>query len=196
MAMSPKDTGGTEKGTGYHPPMLPQETRESIRQSAKKYAEAQVYTLNNSYTTKEEKLEIEVWYQTPIVITGYVFTVACFFWSRGWISGWHAFLITAAAGVIVPTSMWLAYRPGLFFALFMVLDIPVLNWAIPLAVAAWIIFSGHWLEGSLLAVNTALLKLPTGVVPIVANQFLTCRSGMNPKYGLLKCKHGKLYPFE
>ena len=78
----------------------------------------------------------------------------------------------------------------------MVLDIPVLNWAIPLAVAGWIAFSGHWLQGSLLAANTALLKLPTGIVPIVVNQLLTRRSGMNPKYGLLKCKHGKSYPFE
>jgi hypothetical protein len=45
---------------------LNEETTRDLHEAALKASEKNAYSMNNPYTTTEEKIEIEYWYQLPI----------------------------------------------------------------------------------------------------------------------------------
>jgi hypothetical protein len=152
--------------------------------------------MSNPYTTRDEKVEIESWYQLPIHISGIAYIVACLFWAQDIISGWHAFFGAFAVGVLAAVTIWFVYVRKLVFGLCMLLNFPVVGWLIHLGVAGWLGFSGSWTQAAFLAGNRLFFLMPVGYGAILANQILTVKYKMHPKYAALKHFYGKTYPFE
>jgi len=169
---------------------------QKIHIEAHKAAERNVYTLTNPYTTREEKVAIESWYQLPINISGIAYILTCLFWSWGSISFWEAYFIAVAVGVLTAVILWFMYIRKLVFGLSMLLDFPLVGWIIHLGFAAWLGFSGSWTQAIFIAGNRLLFLLPVGFGAIIANQKLASKYPMHPKYAFLKRFYGKTYPFE
>ncbi len=152
--------------------------------------------MTNPHTTRDEKVEIEAWYQLPIDMAGIVFDVSCLFWARGNITGWHAYAMSFAVGVSVAVGVWFVYVKQVVFGLEMLLNFPAVRWLIHLGFAAWLWLSGARIQAIFVACNCLLLLIPVGIGAIVTNQILTSKYKMHPKYAFLNHVYGKEYSFE
>jgi hypothetical protein len=163
---------------------------------AKSTAQKHAYSLTNPYTTQDEKVEIQVWYQLPVDLAGIAYIATCVIWSRGDITGWQAYVMAFAVGVAASIVLWVVYAKRIVFAVKVLVGSPGV-WVVPhIGVAAWLAFTGAWTQAAFLAGNCVLLELPVGLGAILANQILTSRYRMHPKYAFLKHVYGKVYPFE
>jgi hypothetical protein len=88
-----------------------------IEDVARKAAERNVYSLSNPYTTRDEKLEIEVWYQLPLDLSGVACLVTGILWAYGNLVWWEAYLIAFGVGVVTAILLWFAYAPAVTIAL-------------------------------------------------------------------------------
>jgi hypothetical protein len=168
-------------------------TADADRSSAKhKHA----YSLNNPYTTEDEKVEIETWYQLPVDMSAIAFIACCLLWARGSIAGWQAYAIAFAVGVFTAVGIWIAYVKRIVFALKVLFGSPVVWVFMDLGVAACLAFTKQWTQAVFLAGNALLCRIPVGVGAIITNGILTSRYGMHPKYAFLKRVYGKAYPFD
>src|SRR5687767_6575379 len=50
-------------------------TRSRMRRNATRHADAMVYTMNNTYLTKSQKILVEAWFQFPVGIFDYLLMV-------------------------------------------------------------------------------------------------------------------------
>lgn len=171
-------------------------TAREVQNQAQKTKDRHVYLTTNSYTTTDEKVEIEAWYQLPIDLAGFAFDMGCLFWARGNIGGWHAYAISFAVGILTAVTLWFVYVKRIVFGLSMLTNFPVIRWLIHFGFAAWLVLTGSWVQGVLVALNCLLLLIPVGWGAILANQILTLRYKMHPKYAFLKHVYGKEYSFE
>jgi len=154
------------------------------------------YSMDNIHTTRDEKVEIEAWYQLPVDMSGIVFDLSCLFWVRGNITGWHVYAISSAAGILTAIAVWFVYVKKMVFALEMLLNFPVVRWLIHLVFAAWLCLTGAWIQAIFVACNCLLLLMPVGIGAMLTNQMLTSKYEMHPKYAFLKHIYGKIYSFE
>ncbi|MCO5043800.1 MAG: hypothetical protein M9935_00775 [Kiritimatiellae bacterium] len=168
---------------------------ESPVELARKHAERSVYTLGNSYTTIDEKLEIESWYQLPLELAGHTYLITTIFWALGTIGGFVAYVIAVAVGILSAIFIWVAYSRA-FIPLFMVVRLPYIGWFVHLGVAVWLGISGHWLPCIFVVLNRLLFFMPVSFPAMITNQVLTAGYQMHPKYAFLKHFYGKQYPFE
>lgn len=178
-----------------HTPPSESVTKE-IQTQAQKAKDRHIYSMTNTHTTTDEKVEIEAWYQLPSNLAGVAFIVSCLFWARGDINGWHAYAISFAVGIFAALAVWFVYVKQIVFGLSMLTNFPVVRWLIHLGFAAWLCFTGSWVQAIFVAVNCLLLLIPVGFGAILANQILTSRYKMHPKYAFLKHVYGKTYSFE
>lgn len=159
-------------------------------------ADASVYTIGNAFTTTEEKIEIERWYQLPMDIGGYSFLVGLFYYANGEISGLQLFLAANLVGIVAAMFCWFAYSRVLVAALFALLGSSRVSWAVHLGVAAWFFFHSHpWLGGFAIA-NQFTGGMAFSVGAMFFYQLVTRRYRIHPKYAFLKHFYGKTYPFE
>lgn len=172
------------------------ELRAEIRAEAHRYAQAQVYSLQNEFTDVSEKLEIESWFQLPTVCAGYAFLAGSFLYARGLLDAWQLFGIACGADLLVAIVCWFAYNRNWVVPAFMILRFPVLSWSLHFIVAIWFFaHSRHWLGGIVLA-SLFTGHLPFGFPSITFYKLVTLRYAMNPKYAFLKHFYAKRYPFE
>ena len=167
-----------------------------LRSEVRRNAVATHYALDNPFTSQEEKLEIESWYQLPIEIASHTLLITSVLWAYSYTSGWIAYGSAALAGVLVATLLWSLYARSWVVPLFIVVRLPVVGWMLHLGIAAWLAVEGHWGPAILIATNRLLLGIPAGVLASFTNQLLSRRYGMHPKYAFLKHFYGKSYPFE
>lgn len=78
----------------------------------------------------------------------------------------------------------------------MLTNFPVVRWLIHLGFAAWLYFTGSQIQAIFVAANCLLLLIPVGFGAILANEILTKKYKMHPKYAFLKHIYGKTYSFE
>ena len=155
-----------------------------------------VYSKINTYTTINEKVEIEAWYQLPIDLAGLAFDVSCLFWAHGDINGWYAYTISFAVGILTAVTVWFVYVKQVVFGLSILTNFPVVRWIIHIGFAAWLYFTEARIQAIFVAVNCLFLLMPVGFGAILANEILTKKYKMHPKYAFLKHIYGKTYPFE
>jgi len=172
------------------------EIKAEIHEQARKDADASVYTLGNVFTTTEEKLEIERWYQLPSEVAAYTFLVGLFYYASGFLTGLYLYILANGAGILAAAFCWFAYSRVLVGALFSLLANRIISWGAHLGVAFWFISQSRpWLGGF------ALLSLFTGGIPFAIGatffyQIVTRRYRMHPKYAFLKHFYARSYPFE
>jgi len=164
-------------------------------ESARKHAESSLYTMTNPYTTTEEKIEIEAWYQLPVELAGHAFLFTTVAWAFGILGGWAAYGIAVLVGIISAIVIWLAYSRSII-PVFLIIRLPYVGWLIHLGISIWLAASGHWLPAIFLFLNRLLFFLPVGFPVAFVNQVLTFKYKIHPKYAFLKRFYGKEYPFE
>ena len=177
-------------------PMPPSDSvAKEIHIQAKKAHERNAYSMTNTHTTVDEKVEIEAWYQLPVDVAGVAYIASCQFWAWGYISGWHAYVISFAVGILTAVTVWFVYVKRIVFGLEMLLNFPVVRWLIHLGFALWLYFTGSWIQAIFIVCNCLLLLIPVGFGAILSNEILTSRYKMHPKYAFLKHVYGKTYSF-
>ncbi len=173
----------------------PRITPEMVER-AQNDADASVYTLGNPFTTTEEKLEIERWYQLPMDLGGYSFLAGLFYYGSGDLTGWQLFLAANVVGIVAAMFCWFAYSRVLVASLFVLFGSSLVSWAVHLGVAAWFFtHSRPWLGGFALA-NQFTGGMAFSVGAMLFYQVITRRYRIHPKYAFLKHFYAKTYPFE
>jgi hypothetical protein len=130
---------------------------------ARSTAQKRAYSLTNPYTTQDEKVEIEAWYQLPMDLAGVAYIVTCTIWARGDITGWQAYVMAFAVGVAMAIALWVAYAKRIVFAVKVLVGSPGV-WVVPhIGFAAWLAFTGAWTQAAFLAGNCVLLDFPVGL---------------------------------
>lgn len=154
------------------------------------------YDLNNPYTSQQEKLEIECWFQLPMDVSGHAYAVCVVLWALGRLTGWQAYWVASGLGALVSLIAWVAYSPRIIRYAALTARAPILGIIIHLGIIVWLGLQHNWSPMALLILNTITSNGPTGTPAIILNKILTIRHRLHMKYALLKIKYGKMYEFE
>jgi len=71
-----------------------------------------------------------------------------------------------------------------------------LKWLVSIGFAVWLWMNDSSMQAMFIIGNLVLFYMPFGFPAIIANQILTSKYNMHPKYALLKHVYGKEYHFE
>ncbi len=169
---------------------------ENIDNEAKKAAERNVYTMSNPYTTREEKVEIESWYQLPFNTGAWAYLIGCVLWAQGVLNGWEAYFLASGVGIATALFTWFLYSKKTVFILSMSFGFPGIKLVVLLGVAVWLWISGAYTQSIFLIANLVLLGFPVALLSLLVNQMLSKKYHMHPKYAFLKRVYHKRYSFE
>jgi len=163
--------------------------RERIHRRAAAYAEAVVYSMNNTYLTKLQKALVEAVYQTPLGVFGYMLLGHLALVEPR--SYWVAFLVAAICNAVLAVPWWFGANTalanvGFFFG-------GTATMVIELGFAAYFGWQGDWMAcGIAIAAAFGLLTFvaPSTWIYNVLGQ------GMHPKYRIAKRLFGLEFSFE
>jgi hypothetical protein len=170
--------------------------REEIYQKAAARAEATVYTLGNTYLCKEDKREVEFWYQLPGHIMLYSFVIAAI-WSVavGPLSWSKIICIPLAVNIIVGLLNWRFYNRAFLYKLYLTILHSWVLYLVGFGTAAFLFFKG--------AIALAIISLvaPFGLLAfaephILIYAALAKKYRMHPKYAFFKRFYRYEFPFE
>ncbi|HEY1848762.1 MAG TPA: hypothetical protein VGG37_06125, partial [Opitutaceae bacterium] len=117
-----------------------------VRRKAYSFADAQVYSLQNEYTTVAEKLEIECWHQLPSLCASYAFLTFNLispnrpWWSYGFANG---------IDLAITMLCWFAYSRAWVVPVFIKLRHWAPLWGLHIAGAIWLFMHSKILIGVL-----------------------------------------------
>jgi len=163
--------------------------RERIHRQASARAEATVYSLNNTFMTKEQKAKVEAVYQFPIGVMEYA--LACFaLWLHYPL--WNAYLTASVVGIVA--WCFARFLPGRLFWPVGLLFGGNVSTIICLVLAGTSVWMGLYAVAVYLALGafgvTSFLEVP---------MWFWARSEknrMNAKYGIAKRMFGLTFSFE
>jgi len=170
-------------------------TRQEITPEAANYAEANVYALGNTYLDKNEKLEVEMWYQFPgnvMIYTFFVIAILSVFYQLSW---GYIIGIPIAVNLAVGIINWFFYNKRIIYSLYLTL---LHSWVLYLAgfgTAAFLFFKSSYILAII-----ALLA-PFGIFAftephLLFYSILARKYRMHPKYAFFKRKYNHTFPFE
>jgi len=169
---------------------------QRIHAKASNAAEKNFYMMDNPYTSRSEKIEIECWYQLPLVLSGYAFLVTAYLWGQGHLTAWQAYGYPTVLSATVALIIWIGYNGKLVQSLMLKLNFPRVSWIAHLAVAGYLAYQGVYLQAALIVVSRFLAYMPVAFGGMFMNQIITGHYRMHPKYALLKRAYKKQYAFE
>jgi hypothetical protein len=172
-----------------HAPSSNDGVRERIHRHAAAYAEANVYSMNNAYLTKEQKALVEGVYLTPLGVFGYVLLGHLALVEPR--SYWMAYLVAAVCNGALAIPWWLAANTTLAKVGFLFAG--AVTYVVDLGFAAYFGYQGDWVSvGIAFASAFGLLTLiaPSTWIYTVLGR------GMHPKYRIAKRLFGLEFPFE
>jgi len=170
--------------------------REEIYKKAAAHAEATVYTLGNTYLSKEDKTEVELWFQLPGNVMLYAFVIVAI-WSV--VVGplpWSKIIgIPLAVNVIVGLLNWYFYNKNFVYKLYLTFLHSWTLYLVGFGAAAFLFFK----EAIALAIIS--LVAPFGLLAFAEPHLffystLAKKYGMHPKYAFFKRFYGYEFPFE
>lgn len=170
--------------------------REKIYQKAAAHAEATVYTLGNTYLSKEEKTEVELWFQLPGNVMFYSFVIAAIWSVAVGPLRWSKIIgIPLAVNVIVGLLNWHFYNKNFMHKLYLTFLHSWILYLVGFGAATFLFFNG--------AIALAILSLvaPFGLLAfaephILFYSILAKKYRMHPKYAFFKRFYGYEFPFE
>lgn len=170
-------------------------TREQIEFEAARRTEANVYSLNNRYLSEGEKLETEIWYQSPGDFMLYTFA------GLSLLSVWRSVHWSVLIGVPVIVNLlvglmnWFIYPRRLLWGLYLTVFHNLVQWIVLLSVAGYLLYEGHyWLAAVVFLWKVGILSIFE--LHMIMFAFLSRPYGMHPKYAFYKRQYGRSYPFE
>jgi hypothetical protein len=167
------------------------DVRAKIHRNAARHAEAVVYTMNNTYLTRPQKILVEAWFQFPIGVFGYLLMAYLAVRPAEYVA---AFILSyVVAGIIalvtriVPLPERLLVILGLLFA-------GLSETVVSVAFIAFFLYYNAW-GAAVIALGSA-----TGFLSVLSPSMhlytILSPSGLHCKYAFAKSRFGIVYPFE
>jgi hypothetical protein len=170
-------------------------TREQMELEAARRAEANVYSLTNQHLSNSEKLETEIWFQSPGDFMLYTFAALAL------INSWYPTHWAVMVGVPVIVNLlaglinWFLYPQRLLWILYLTAFHNLVQWILLLAASGFLLYAGHfWLAGAILLWKLGILSIFE--LHMVLFAFLSKPYEMHPKYAFYKRQYARQYPFE
>jgi len=171
------------------------EIRDYIEKESDRFAQANTYILNNTFLTRTEKLEVELWFQFPSTILFITFCSCVLY---------HIFFPLSLI-VIIGLPLIVDYNLGVInwhFKLKRILNIFFLTighkyvlWVITLITIATLIYNGYYIYSIIVLIGK--LGLFTFISPSLWTYTLWARKyKMHTKYAYFKRWYGNEFPFE
>lgn len=171
-------------------------TQQDIERRASNYANANVYSLNNTYLNPVEKQEVELWFQLPGNIMLYAFVITAIWSVVVEPLSWSKIIgIPLAINVIVGFLNWYFYKKNLVYKLYLTFLHSWVLYLVGFGAAAFLFYKG--------AVALAIISLvaPFGLLAIVEPSIyfysiLAKKYRMHPKFAFFKKEYSRTFPFE
>lgn len=163
--------------------------REDIHRHAAAYAEAMVYSMNNSYLTNVQKAYVESLYQLPLGVFSYSLLAMLAFGKPG--NYLEAFLVAAFVSLCFAVTVWV--ETNMTWVKIGFIFVGPAATIINLALAGYLGYQGNWIGvgiGIAAALGFLALIAPSTYVYTILSR------GMHPKYTLAKKLFGIRFPFE
>lgn len=167
------------------------EIKARIHRNAARHAEANVYSMNNPYLTRSQKVLVEAWFQFPVGVFGYVILTYLALHPHHYFRAFVFAYIAVGIVALIARSIFLPDR------LLLALGILFAGWtqtAVSLAFIALFLYRTDW-GGTAIALASA-----TGLLTILAPSMhlytILSPRGMHCKYAFAKSRFGIAYPFE
>jgi hypothetical protein len=169
-----------------------EDVKVRIHQAAAKYAEANVYSMNNPYLSRWQKALVEAWFQFPIGVFSYILMGHLAVYSYQYVDAFIAAYVIASA--ISLMARYVQLPDGVLVAL----GFAFAGWvetAVSLAFLGFFVYERAW------GATAISVACATGLISAVApsmHLYTLLRSprGMNAKYGFAKSRFGISFPFE
>lgn len=168
---------------------------QDITKSAVNNTEANVYSLDNPYLNKEEKLEVEMWYQLPgniMIYTFFLVAISSVFSPLSWE---YIIGIPIGANVIIGVMNWFFYNERIIYTLYLTVLHSWISYLAGFGTAAFLFLNGSYI----LAIISLLA--PFGIFAFAEPHLLfygilARKYRMHPKYVFFKKKYNYTFPFE
>ncbi|MBI2674697.1 MAG: hypothetical protein HYX22_03110 [Candidatus Yanofskybacteria bacterium] len=173
-----------------------EEIKQEIMRKAAARANANVYSLNNSYLTAEEKQEVELWFQLPGNVMLYAFVITAI-WSVVVVPlSWNLIIgIPLGVNVAIGLLNWYFYKKNLVYILYLTVLHSWTLYLVGFGTAVFLFFKG------VIVLATISLVAPFGLLAIVEPSIyfysiLAKKYRMHPKFAFFKKEYKHTFPFE
>lgn len=171
-------------------------TQQDIERKAINYANANVYSLNNTYLNPAEKQEVELWFQLPGNVMLYAFVITAIWSVVVEPLSWSKIIgIPLVINVIVGLLNWYFYKKDLVYKLYLTFLHSWVLYLVGFGAAAFLFYRG--------AIALAIISLvaPFGILAIVEPSIyfysiLAKKYRMHPKFAFFKKEYNHKFPFE
>lgn len=168
---------------------------DTINKKATKFAEANTYLLNNSYLTKAQKMEVELWFQFPMIASYSIFCVCLICHSFYSLSYKLIIGLPLAIDLLLGTVNWYSYSARLNKVFFLSLGHNFIQWLISLSTIGILIYHEYYLWAVVVLIGK--LGLLTLFSPsIFLYQRFARKYKMHTKYAFFKKYYYVTFPFE
>lgn len=157
--------------------------------------EGDVYQLENTYLTQDEKVDVEIWFQWPGVIMEYAFWAMAILSISYSFPMWYVVTIPIVINLIVGVINWNVYNMKILRPLGLSLFHNYVTALIGVGVAIYLFTNGAWFLAGVSAF-IGIFSFLFFELHIILYSFLAQKYKMHPKYVFAKKRFGRSFPFE
>jgi hypothetical protein len=169
--------------------------RERIHKKAIACAEAQVYSIDNPYLSRADKVEVELWYQFPMHVS-LITMLACLVYSSYYPLSWYWIVgIPLIANCIFGILNWANYNRKFLFGIYLSVCHHWSLWLLTLVSIVLMVVNGAYTK-AVIAICLQLFLIVFVTPHILIYSILSRRYQMHPKYAFFKRVYGYEFPFE
>jgi hypothetical protein len=172
-----------------------QKLKDYIERESERFATANCYLLDNTYLTKSEKLEVELWFQFPdkILFLSFCFCTLYFTFSSMPIK--LLIFLPLMLDIIIGLINWSVNLKRFLKYFYLTIGHNFVLWGITIATCGILIYFGHYI----LAIITLIAKI--GLFALISPSLcvytiLSKRYGMHAKWVYFKKFYNRKFPFE
>jgi len=166
-----------------------------IKEKVEKNTEANVYNLNNSYLTSDEKIDVESWFQLPGNVMTYIFYIVAI-WSTYESLSWLWIIgIPIILNIIIGIFNWYLYNRKIIRILGLTLFHPYVVGFLGI-IAGIFLFLKSQILLAVVSVFAGIFSFFFLEVHILLYSLLAGKYHMHPKYVFFKRFYGRKFPFE
>lgn len=161
-----------------------------------KNIEGQIYNLNNQYLSKEEKQEVELWFQLPSEFTSISFYIMAILWVVYGFSWIYIVIIPLSFNIVIAIFNWFFYNKRLTYILYLTFLHSVVGYIFGFGTAIFLFINHSYV---LMVIS---LLFPFGIPSLIEPSILLIypilsrKYGVHPKYAFFKRIYGYTFPFE
>lgn len=170
-------------------------SQNEIEKKAFNRAEANVYSLNNSYLNIAEKREVELWFQLPGEIMFYTIIIASIYSVYNPLSLMKILVISILINIVVGILNWYFYNKKLTLFLYLTIFHSYILYLVGIIAGIFLFFKGLIILG-IISILYPFGPLSFIELHMLAYSILAKKYRMHPKFAFFKKEYGKSFPFE